>query len=91
MANFHDNLCEMGDMGIFMVEYFLKASQDRNIIINIIYSKGNEITQRNIRVFDIQDGNVKAFCYLRNQNRIFKIENILSADFVRGAQLKLAR
>lgn len=74
-----------------MVDYFLKASRDRNIIISVIYSKGTEITQRNIKVFDIQDGNVKAFCYLRNQNRIFKIENILSTDFARNSYLKVAK
>jgi predicted DNA-binding transcriptional regulator YafY len=74
-----------------MVDYFLRASRDRNIIINIIYSKGNEITQRNIRVIDIKDGNVKAFCYLRDQTRIFKIDSILSADFVRNPHLKIAK
>lgn len=74
-----------------MVDYFLKESLERNIIISIIYSKGNEITQRNIRVFDIQDGSVKAFCFLRNQTRIFKMENILSAGFVRNTHLKIAK
>ncbi len=74
-----------------MVDYFLKASRDRNIIINIIYSKGNEITQRDIRVLDIKDGNIKAFCYLRDQLRIFKLENILSAGFIRNSNLKVAK
>lgn len=74
-----------------MVDYFLRASRDRNIIINIIYSGGNEITQRTIRVIDIEDGNVKAFCYLRDQIRVFKIKNILSADFVRNTHLRVAK
>ncbi len=56
-----------------MVDYFLRVSMNRNIIINIIYSKGNEITHRDIRVLDIKGGNVKAFCFLRDQIRIFKI------------------
>lgn len=73
-----------------MIDYFLRASRDRNIIINIIYSSGNEITQRNIRVLDIRNGNVRAFCYLRDQIRLFKIESILSADFVRNTHLKAA-
>jgi predicted DNA-binding transcriptional regulator YafY len=74
-----------------MVDYFLKASLERKIIISIIYSKGDKITQRNIQVFDIKDGNIKAFCFLRNQNRVFKIENILSADFIRNTHLKIAK
>lgn len=74
-----------------MVDYFLRASMDRNIIINIIYSNENEITQRDIQVFGIEDGNAKAFCYLRNQMRTFKIENILSANFIRNTHLKKAK
>ncbi len=75
-----------------MVDYFLRASRDRNIIINIIYSKGNEITQRDVKVLDITDGNAKAFCYLRDQIRIFRVENILSADFVKNTQsLRMAK
>ncbi|EMS70579.1 hypothetical protein [Ruminiclostridium cellobioparum] len=64
-----------------MVNYFLKASLERNQPITIIYMKDDEITERNIKVFEINNGNVKAFCFLRNQNRIFKIKNILSASF----------
>jgi predicted DNA-binding transcriptional regulator YafY len=74
-----------------MVDYFLKASLERNIIINIIYLKDNEITERNVKVFSIENGNIKAFCFLRNQNRIFKIENILSAGYVRNNHMKLAK
>ena len=74
-----------------MVNHILKMSQEQHRIITIIYQSGDNITQRNIQVTDIQEGNVRAFCYLRNQNRIFKIENILSADFVRNTHLKAAR
>lgn len=75
-----------------MVDYFLRASMDRNIIINIIYSSGDKITQRNIRVFNIQGGSVKAFCYKRDQIRSFKIENILSAGFAKNTQsLRMAK
>ncbi len=66
---------------IYMVKYFLKASLERNRIINIIYLKDTEITERSIRVYEISNGNIKAFCFLRNQNRVFKIDNILSASF----------
>lgn len=74
-----------------MIDYYLKASRDKNIIVNIIYSSEDKITQRYIRVFDIKDGYVKAFCYLRNKIRLFKLENILSAEFVKYTSLKQAR
>ena len=67
-----------------MVNHILKASYDRNLIITIIYQKGNEITRRNIKVVEITCDSIKAFCYLRNQVRIFKMENILSASFYKG-------
>lgn len=74
-----------------MVDYILKVSLQRNLIISIIYDSNGRITQRNIRVHAIMDGAVKAFCFLRNQNRVFKMENILAADFVRNTYLKVAR
>ncbi|QNU66950.1 hypothetical protein EHE19_019340 [Ruminiclostridium herbifermentans] len=64
-----------------MINYFLKASLERNRIIRIMYLKDNEITERNIRVLEISDSNIRAFCFLRNQIRVFKLENILSASF----------
>ncbi len=62
-----------------MINHILKASMERNCIITIIYQKGSKITKRNIKVLEITAENVKALCYLRNQRRIFKVENILSA------------
>lgn len=64
-----------------MVEHILQASLERNMIVTIMYQKGTEITMRNIKVFSISGNDVKAFCYLRKQNRTFKKENILSASF----------
>jgi predicted DNA-binding transcriptional regulator YafY len=56
---------------------------ERNWIITIIYLKGSEITKRDIKVLKITGDYVKAFCYLRNQTRIFRKDNILSASFYR--------
>ena len=64
-----------------MINYFLKASLERNRIIRIMYLKDNEVTERNIRVLDISDSSIRAFCFLRSQIRVFKLENILSATF----------
>jgi hypothetical protein len=64
-----------------MIDYVLKASLDRGWLVTIIYQKGNTITKRNVRVSEITEDKVKAFCYLRKEKRIFKRENILSAAF----------
>jgi hypothetical protein len=55
-----------------MVEHILKASLERNLVITIVYLKGNEITMRNIRVLELKDDKIKAYCYLRKENRVFK-------------------
>lgn len=71
-----------------MVEHILKASLERNMIVTIIYQKGGEITIRNIKVLDLDNEHVKAYCYLRRENRVFKKENILSASFCSSNSLK---
>jgi hypothetical protein len=73
-----------------VINHILKASFDRSITISIMYQKGNEITQRKIKVLAIEDNCIKAFCYLRNERRVFKIENILSAGFVNNFE-KIAK
>jgi predicted DNA-binding transcriptional regulator YafY len=65
--------------GDAMVNYILQYSLEQDCVITIFYQKGSDITVRNIKVLDIRDGNVSAYCYLRKQLRVFKLENILSA------------
>lgn len=64
-----------------MINHILKASLERGIIVTIIYSGKTGISERNIKVLNMQDDKVKAYCYLRKQVRYFKSENILSADY----------
>lgn len=64
-----------------MVEYMLKNSLQSHRIITIIYQRGKEITQRDIRVMKLMDINIEAYCYLRHQVRHFKKENILVAMY----------
>jgi len=64
-----------------MKEHILKASLERGRVITIIYNGESGISERNIKVLEIQDNRIKAYCYLRKQIRYFKIENILSADY----------
>jgi predicted DNA-binding transcriptional regulator YafY len=61
-----------------MTNYVLNASKDKDCFI--IYMKGNEITQRKIHVMEITEDYVRAWCYLRNEPRLFRKENILSAS-----------
>ncbi len=63
-----------------MINYVLNASKDKDCFI--IYMKGNEITQRKIRVIEITNDYVRAWCYLRNEPRVFRKENILSASLI---------
>lgn len=65
-----------------MIEHILKASLERSWVITIIYSGSNGISKRNIKVLELQDDNIKAYCYLRKQIRYFKRENILSAAYL---------
>lgn len=63
-----------------MVDYVLKTSLEIHQVITIVYKKGNEFTQRNVKVTNIADNSVEAYCYLRRQVRKFKKDNILSAS-----------
>ena len=67
-----------------MIDHILRASMERSRIVTIIYSGSSKISERNIKVLEIQDDCVKAYCYLRKQVRYFKKENILSAAYSKG-------
>ena len=62
-----------------MIEHILNASLERNIIINIIYEHEGGVTQRDIKVFEMNEEYIKAYCYLRHEIRIFRRDSILSA------------
>ncbi|MEA4962645.1 hypothetical protein [Lutispora sp.] len=64
-----------------MIEHVLKASLERGSIITIIYNGKSEMSERNIKVLEMQEDKIKAYCYLRKQVRNFKLENILSASY----------
>lgn len=86
MFDFSANLCynflRINSQGmICMVEHILKASLEKHKVITIIYQKDEEITQRDIRVLDMDNEKVKAMCYLKHQPRVFKKECILAAGW----------
>lgn len=69
---------------ICMINKVLRDSLDRNWTIIIVYQKGQEITERNIEVKSIDGKKVMAYCHLRQQTRVFSIDNILAADYCRS-------
>lgn len=56
----------------------LRAVTDKKPLEMIYMSKDNRISQRVIRVIAVNDTKVKAYCYTKNQYRVFNIDNILS-------------
>lgn len=61
------------------MDRLLLRSLNEQIPVEMIYlSSTNQITQRKIVVTHINDTTIRAYCYLRKQSRLFKIENILS-------------
>ena len=64
-----------------MDEYMLKNSLLNHKIVTIMYQRGKEITQRDIRIMKLMDKDVEAYCYLRHQVRHFKKDNILAIRY----------
>lgn len=68
----------------------LKRAVESGKTLEMIYqdNKGN-LSQRRIRVVSISDESFKAYCFLRKQQRTFKLSNVLSMgpvrDIKRGA------
>ncbi|MCM3663090.1 WYL domain-containing protein [Mesobacillus subterraneus] len=57
----------------------LTKSLKENTPVEMIYlAANNQITQRRIIVKELRGNYFKAFCYLRSEDRLFKIDNILS-------------
>ncbi|MEC3608586.1 WYL domain-containing protein [Bacillus glycinifermentans] len=46
--------------------------------VEIIYMKKHEFSKRTILVSDIKNGYVKAFCFHKQQVRLFKVDSILA-------------
>lgn len=63
-----------------MENHVINMSLKRQCKVTIIYQKKDSITLRNIIVKAIEGSRIKAYCYLRKQNRIFKLENVLAAE-----------
>ncbi|AST90682.1 hypothetical protein BC6307_04980 [Sutcliffiella cohnii] len=61
------------------MQRLLQRLHEENKLVDIIYEAHNgTITQRTIQIIKLEATYITAFCYLRNTNRTFKIENMLS-------------
>lgn len=67
----------------------LHKSLEEHTPIEMIYiSSTNQITQRKIVVTEIYGTTIRAYCYMRRQTRLFKLENILSVMAIREPRRK---
>lgn len=64
-----------------MINRVLKASIMNNRAITIVYASNNTLTKRMIKVLEIKEKEIQAYCYLRRQIRTFKINSILAAEY----------
>jgi len=65
--------------GLNMQSLLIRSKEKMEKIVIYYIDRGNNVTQRAIRVVSINDNSIAAYCYWRKKVRTFKHENILSA------------
>lgn len=63
-----------------MIEETIRYSLRNKSIINIIYHGTTGISQRKIKVLNIDGQKVTAYCYTKKSIRTFKLDSILGAS-----------
>ncbi|MFJ8262640.1 transcriptional regulator [Rummeliibacillus sp. NPDC094406] len=54
-------------------------AMNRNQLVNIMYmSKTGEVTKRRVKIMKITDDTFKAYCFLKQAQRTFKIDRVLA-------------
>ncbi|NWO14878.1 hypothetical protein [Virgibacillus sp.] len=66
-----------------MLGLFKNSLDNKQKIIIFYMDNNNQVTERYVRVLEIKENSILAYCFYRKQVRIFNIENILSAGKVR--------
>src|SRR5690625_188818 len=66
-----------------MKAFIMNAMQTKATIVIYYLDRHGKITQRYIRVLQLTEDHVLAFCFYRKKVRTFKLENMLSADKIR--------
>lgn len=67
-----------------MKSLLIRAIENGTILEMIYLDNQGNFSQRRIRVLSIGDESFKTYCYVRKQQRTFKLSNVLSMGPVRG-------
>ncbi|MBY0122127.1 hypothetical protein [Bacillus sp. S/N-304-OC-R1] len=67
-----------------MRSILLKAASSGELLEMIYQDCKGSISQRGIKVLSVKEESFRAYCYIRKQQRTFKISNILSVGPVRS-------
>lgn len=70
-----------------MKTLLLRSIQPREKIMLFYMDEKRNVTQRLVRVIKIEDDKMVAYCFLRKQTRMFKLDHILSVGPVRGSEV----
>ncbi|KNE22491.1 hypothetical protein [Virgibacillus pantothenticus] len=66
-----------------MLGLFKNSLDNKQKLIIFYIDSDNKVTERYIRVIEIKENSILAYCFYRKQVRTFNMENILSAGKVR--------
>ncbi|MUK88000.1 hypothetical protein GMD78_06255 [Ornithinibacillus sp. L9] len=66
-----------------MNRWLIQSKEQKKKIMIFYMDRNNNVTQRIIRVVEIKDESIVAFCYYRKKVRTFRKSHILSAGSVR--------
>ncbi|WP_077702508.1 hypothetical protein [Virgibacillus dokdonensis] len=66
-----------------MLGLFKNSLDNKQKIIIFYMDSNNQVTERYVRVLEIKENSILAYCYYRKKVRTFNMENILSAGKVR--------
>lgn len=62
-----------------MTGLFRRSIDNKETIMLFYMDSNNKVTQRYVRVLQIEDAHILTYCYYRKNVRVFKLNNILSA------------
>lgn len=66
-----------------MIGLLKRAAESKGVLEMIYQNNKGEFSQRRIQVIKMNEESFSAYCFTRNQQRTFKISNILSVGPVR--------
>ena len=66
------------ERGTFMYGVIIRAIEHQHLVQLIYLDAKQKITQRNVQPTEISGTHLKAFCFLRKQIRLFRLDCILA-------------